>query len=212
MIYTIITSIILTYFTNKYLSYVRKEANKITYNIPIIYFLIITLSICIYLKYGLTIESIRYIFLIPFLVGISIIDYQTTYIYDITIVSGIIIQGVILISSIKIEKDFKSHISALFVGLIFSYILAKLTKSLGEGDIGLFALCSFTLGHDYSIYMIFLSFMIAFIYCIYIIFTKNKSIKDSIPFAPFISLATMLIMLTENYILTSYFDIMYNVL
>ena len=44
------------------------------------------------------------------------------------------------------------------------------------------------------------------------IFTKNKSIKDSIPFAPFISLATMLIMLTENYILTSYFDIMYNVL
>ena len=212
MIYTIITSIILTYLVNKYLGYISKETNKITYNTNIIYFIIIALSICIYLKYGLTIESIRYIFLIPFLVGISIIDYQTTYIYDITIVSGIIIQGIILISSINLEKDFKSHIIALFIGIIFSYILAKLTKSLGEGDIGLFALCSFTLGHNYSMYMIFLSFMIAFIYCIYIILRKNKSIKDSIPFAPFISLATMLIMLTENYILTSYFDIMYNVL
>lgn len=212
MIYTIITSIILTYFVNKYLDYISKETNKITYNTNILYFIIIALSICIYLKYGLTIESIRYIFLIPFLVGISIIDYQTTYIYDITIVSGIIIQGVILISSINLEKDFKSHIIALFIGIIFSYILAKLTRSLGEGDIGLFALCSFTLGHDYSVYMIFLSFMIAFIYCIYIILRKNKSIKDSIPFAPFISLSTILIMLTENYILISYFDIMYNVL
>lgn len=212
MIYTIITSTILAYFTNKYLSKKSKEINKFTYNVPIIYFFTIVLSIIIYEKYGLTTDSIRYIFLIPFLLGISIIDYQTTYIYDITVVSGIIIQSVILISSINIEKNFKSHITALFMGFIFSYILGKLTKSLGDGDIGLFALCSFTLGHNYSIYMIFLSFMVAFIYCIYIVITKNKSIKESIPFAPFISLATILIMLTENNILTSYFDIIYKVL
>ena len=212
MIYTIITSTILAYFTNKYLKNKSREIKQITYNTSILYILIIILNLCIYKKYGLTIDFIKYIFLIPFLLGISIIDYRTTYIYDITIVSGIIIQGVILISSINIEKDFINHICGLFIGIIVSYLLAKLTKGLGDGDIGLFALCCFTLGYNYSLYLMFLSYIIAFIYCIYIILKKNKSIKESIAFAPFISLATILIMLTENSLMNSYFEIISKVL
>lgn len=212
MIYTITTSIILSYIANKYLHIKSREINKITYNTSIIYFFIIILSISIYQKYGLTPDSIRYIIIIPFLIVISIIDYQTTYIYDITVLSGIIIQGVILISSIKIEDNFNTHISALFIGFMLSYTLAKMTNGLGDGDIGLFALCSFTLGYSYSIYIIFLSYMIAFIYCIYIVLRKKKSIKDNIPFAPFISLATILIIFTENSLLISYFDIINKVL
>ena len=212
MIYIIITSTILTYFTDKYLKNKSREINQITYNTSILYILIIILNFCIYKKYGLTIDFIKYIFLIPFLLGISIIDYRTTYIYDITIVSGIIIQGVILISSITIEKDFTNHIGGLFIGIIVSYLLAKLTKGLGDGDIGLFALCCFTLGYNYSLYLMFLSYIIAFIYCIYIILRKNKSIKESIAFEPFISLATILIMLTENSLMNSYFEIISKVL
>ena len=212
MIYIIITSTILTYFTDKYLKNKSREINQITYNTSILYILIIILNLCIYKKYGLTIDFIKYIFLIPFLLGISIIDYRTTYIYDITIVSGIIIQGVILISSINIEKDFINHICGLFIGIIVSYLLVKLTKGLGDGDIGLFALCCFTLGYNYSLYLMFLSYIIAFIYCIYIILKKNKSIKESIAFAPFISLATILIMLTENSLMNSYFEIISKVL
>ncbi|MGL5693560.1 MAG: prepilin peptidase [Peptostreptococcaceae bacterium] len=212
MIYTIITSTILSYCATKYLNHINKETSKVTYNKVWMYFVGALLSILIQQKYGLTTDSIRYIFLVPFLITISIIDYKTTYIYDITIVSGIIIQGVILITSINAQKDVQSHIISLMIGYILSYILSKVTKSLGEGDIGLFSLCSFTLGHNYSVYMIFLSFMVAFIYCIYIIITKNKSIKDKIPFAPFISLATILIMLTQSSIITSYIDIIYKVL
>ena len=212
MIYTIITSTILAYFTNKYLKNKSREIKQITYNTSILYILIIILNFCIYKKYGLTIDFIKYIFLIPFLLGISIIDYRTTYIYDITIVSGIIIQGVILISSINIEKDFINHIGGLFIGIIVSYLLVKLTKGLGDGDIGLFALCCFTLGYNYSLYLMFLSYIIAFIYCTYIILRKNKSIKESIAFAPFISLATILIMLTENSLMNSYFEIISKVL
>ena len=212
MIYIIITSTILAYFTNKYLKNKSREIKQITYNTSILYILIIILNFCIYKKYGLTIDFIKYIFLIPFLLGISIIDYRTTYIYDITIVSGIIIQGVILISSINIEKDFINHICGLFIGIIVSYLLVKLTKGLGDGDIGLFALCCFTLGYNYSLYLMFLSYIIAFIYCIYIILRKNKSIKESIAFAPFISLATILIMLTENSLMNSYFEIISKVL
>lgn len=212
MIYIIISSILLAYCSNKYLSNKRKEIKEITYNTTIIYFLIIFLSLLIYLKYGLTIDSIKYIFLLPFLIVISIIDYKTTFIYDITISSGIIIQGIILIGSMSIESSFKNNISALIIGFILSFILAKTTKGLGDGDIGLIALCSFVLGYDNVIFLIGLSFMIAFIYCIYIIIVKNKSTKSKIPFGPFISLASILIMLTEKNILIIYFDIIKKVL
>ena len=212
MIYTLTSSILLAYCSNKYLSNKRKEIGQITYSTFTIYFLIISLSILIYLKYGLTIDSLKYIFLLPFLIVISIIDYKTTFIYDITIISGIIIQGIILIGSISIEDNFKSHINALIIGFIVSFLLAKITKGLGDGDIGLIGLCSFVLGHNNELFLIGLSFMIAFIYCIYIIIMKNKSTKSKIPFGPFISLATILIMLTEKHILTIYFDIIEKVL
>ena len=212
MIYILISSILLAYCSNKYLSNKRKEIGQITYNTPVIYFIIISLSMLIYLKYGLTIDSLKYIFLLPFLIVISIIDYKTTFIYDITIISGIIIQGIILAGSINIEDTFKSHINALIIGFIASFILARITKGLGDGDIGLISLCSFVLGHNNALFLIGLSFMIAFIYCIYIIIIKSKSTKSKIPFGPFISLATILIMLTEKNILTIYFDIIEKVL
>ncbi|RDY23599.1 hypothetical protein CHF27_007445 [Romboutsia maritimum] len=41
------------------------------------------------------------------IIYVSIIDYHVTYIYDITIVSGIIIQGVIFIVIVYLEKIVK---------------------------------------------------------------------------------------------------------
>ncbi|WP_290453085.1 prepilin peptidase [Romboutsia ilealis] len=158
-----------------------------------------------YQKYGITQQSVKYLSLIPFIIIISIIDYHTTYIYDITILSGIIIQcGIFLIS-----PDIKTYITALLVGIIIPYILAKITKGLGEGDIGLYGLCCFALGKNYSIYLIFLSFILASIYCVYILLTKGDKIRK-IPFAPFISLATILIILTNFDILNFWFNIISN--
>ena len=155
-----------------------------------------------YQKYGITQQSVKYLSLIPFIIIISIIDYHTTYI---TILSGIIIQcGVFLIS-----PDVKMYITALLIGIIIPYILAKITKGLGEGDIGLYGLCCFALGKNYSIYLIFLSFILASIYCVYILLTKGDKIRK-IPFAPFISLATILIILTNFDILNIWFNIISN--
>ena len=124
--------------------------------------------VLIYKKYGITPQSIKYLSLIPFIIVISIIDYHTTYIYDITILSGIIIQvGVFLIS-----PDVKTYISALLIGIIIPYILAKITKGLGEGDIGLYGLCCFALGKKLlNILNIFIFYISINILCVY---TYNK--------------------------------------
>jgi len=166
------------------------------------------IPILIYTKYELSIQGISYMALIPFLTMVSIIDLRTTYVYDITILSGIIMQSVIFLLDNQLIRGSMSNIKGLFIGMVLSYILAKATKSLGDGDIGFYGLCAFVLGQEYSLYMIFLSFMLASIYGGYILLRKKKSIKSSIPFTPFISLATILIILTQKDIINLYFDIL----
>lgn len=200
MIYIIILSIITAYISNKLIYKICDEIKKTNLNTIIIYLTIISLMILIYYKYGITSESIKYMSLIPFIIITSIIDYYTTYIYDITILNGIIIQGIIFIITINLESNYISHISSLATGFLISYIIAKTTKSLGSGDIGLISLCCFTLGHNYSMYLIITSYIIACMYIIYIVVIKSYKIRK-IPFAPFISLGTILIMITNYDIL-----------
>lgn len=200
MIYIIITSIISAYIINKYLYKICDEISKTNKNTILIYTTILLTSTLIYYKYGITTESLKYLALIPFIIIISIIDYHTNYIYDITILSGIMIQGAIFLVTLKLENNPISHITALALGCLVPYIIAKLTKGLGSGDIGVYSLCCFVLGHNYALYLISLSFVLACAYCIYVLTIKSDKIIK-IPFAPFISMATILIILTNYDIL-----------
>ena len=202
MIYIILIATIISYICDKQIYKICDELTKTKSNTIIIYTLMILSMVLIYQKYGITPQSIKYLSLIPFIIIISIIDYHTTYIYDITVISGILIQVIIFF----IEPDIKKYLLAFIIGIIVPYILAKTTKGLGEGDIGLYGLCCFALGKNYSLYLIALSFILASIYCVYILFRKSDKIRK-IPFAPFISLATVLIILTNFDILNFWFDI-----
>ncbi len=105
--------------------------------------------------------------LIPFLIIISIVDYYTIYVYDITIVSGIIVQGIIFGFFNIAQFDYINHIFGLLIGFIIPYIIAKLTKGLGYGDVGLYSLCCFALGNNYGFYVIVLSFILAFLFLLF---------------------------------------------
>lgn len=209
MIYIILTALLFSYAVNKYTYIICNKVPKSNKIKIFIYISIIMISILIYIKHNLTIESIKYISLLPFLVIISIIDYHTTDIYDITLLSGIIIQGIIFLLSINNVYNSLSYISGLLLGFIIPFLIAKITKGLGEGDIGLFSLCCFALGHNYSLYLIYLSFILASIYCIYVILIKSGKIRK-IAFAPFISLATVIIILTKFDLLNFYLNIINN--
>ncbi|WP_343345759.1 prepilin peptidase [Terrisporobacter petrolearius] len=209
MIYLTIVIIfmILSYISERIVYGLDNYMDKNLTNKILIFLPNMIIPILIYTKYELSIQSISYMALIPFLTMVSIIDLRTTYVYDITILSGIIMQSVIFLLDKQLIRGSMSNIKGLFICMILSYILAKATKSLGDGDIGFYGLCAFVLGQEYSLYMIFLSFMLASIYGGYILLRKKKSIKSSIPFTPFISLATILIILTQKDIINLYFDI-----
>ena len=204
----IIIFIILSFLSEKIIYKLDNNMDKNLSNKMLIFLPNMIIPILIYTKYNLTMQTISYMILIPFLVIISIIDFRTTYVYDITILSGIIMQSVILLLSKELNIGLMSHIKGLVIGIIISFLLAKVTKSLGEGDVLFYGLCSFVLGQEYTLYMIFLSFILASICGIFMLLIKYKSIKSSIPFTPFISLATVLIILTQKDIMILYFDIL----
>ena len=204
----IIIFIILSFLSEKIIYKLDNNMDKNLSNKMLIFLPNMIIPILIYTKYNLTMQTISYMILIPFLVIISIIDFRTTYVYDITILSGIIMQCVILLLSKELNIGLMSHIKGLVIGIIISFLLAKITKSLGDGDVLFYGLCSFVLGQEYTLYMIFLSFILASICGIFMLLIKYKSIKSSIPFTPFISLATVLIILTQKDIIILYFDIL----
>ncbi|MGL5348864.1 MAG: prepilin peptidase [Peptostreptococcaceae bacterium] len=181
-------------------SIIQTSENKINKSeIERILYIITPLLISmLYMKHSLNEEFLRYSMLVCFLIVISIIDYYTMYIYDITIISGIIIQGIILL----ITKDnLDSHILGLLIGFIIPYIMVKLTKGVGSGDVGVYALCCFCIGIERSLEMIIISFVIGAIYALYMMAVKRQSPKSYIPFAPCIFLATMIVILTQQNIM-----------
>lgn len=198
MIKIIILSLVMVQITHYII--IKVSEIKINNN-EIIKFLYITIPILIlmlYMKHGLTEDFLRYSALICFLIVISTIDYYTMYIYDITIISGIIIQGIILLLT---KNKLDNYILGLLIGFIIPYIMVKLTKGIGSGDIGVYALCCFCIGIEKSLYMIPISFIIGAVYGLYLLLIKKQSKKSYMPFAPCIFLATTIVILTQQSII-----------
>ena len=210
MIYLVIliVFIILSFLSEKIIYKLDNSLDKNLINKVLIFLPNMIIPILIYNKYETSMQTLSYMMIVPFLIIISIMDFRTIYVYDIVILSGIIMQSVILLLSKELRMGLMGNIKGLCIGAILSYFLAKITKSLGDGDILFYGLCAFVLGKKYCLYLIFLSFIVGSIYGIFILLTRKKSIKSEIPFTPFISLATILIILTQKDIIDLYFDIL----
>ena len=198
MIYLVIliVFIILSFLSEKIIYKLDNSLDKNLINKVLIFLPNMIIPILIYNKYETSMQTLSYMMLVPFLIIISIMDFRT------------IMQSVILLLSKELRMGLMGNIKGLCIGAILSYFLAKITKSLGDGDILFYGLCAFVLGKKYCLYLIFLSFIIGSIYGIFILLTRKKSIKSEIPFTPFISLATILIILTQDDIINLYFDIL----
>lgn len=207
----IVIFFIISCVETKLIYLICKEIEPSLSNNIIVYLTSIIISVLIYNKYEITIDSISYFLLIPFLVIISVIDFRTSFVYDITVVSGIIIQSVVFILNKIPYAELLNHFEGLIIGILLSFLICKITSALGEGDIGFYGLCCFVLGAKHSLNMFALSFIVTSLFGILIILKQKKiDLKVRVPFTPFISLATILIMLTQCDIIKIYFEMITN--
>ncbi|GFR36406.1 prepilin peptidase [Thermobrachium celere] len=159
----------------------------------------------LYLKFGYSLEFFKYAVMICFLIVIGVIDYMTTDVYFSITVTGVIF-GAIFIVLEKIYLN-KPIIHAILGGLIAAGVIAAivyLTKAMGEGDIEICFLSGLFLGYKYSFLMLLFSFIIGGIIGAILIILKIKDRKDYIPFGPFISLSTILVVFFGDKLLNWY--------
>jgi leader peptidase (prepilin peptidase) / N-methyltransferase len=206
MIYIILFGVLISLVTNISIYKICKDIDKNKTRDTLVSIVTVVLLILIYSKYKFSFEFLKYSVLIYFLMVISIIDYYTTYIYDVVIIGGVLIGMIFLVISYFSGYQYATYLHGMVFGIISSSLLILLTRSMGWGDVEVYALCCLYIGFDYSLIMMMLSFIVGSIYGICSIVLKDKSKKDIIPFAPSIAIATVLVVITEYGILDWYIN------
>ncbi len=157
----------------------------------------------VYLKFGLTLNSVLYCLIISLLITISIIDYKHKIIPDSLNIAGAII-GIIYIF---INKTILSSFAGSLTGLGLFLLIALLTNAMGGGDIKLMAVMGLIFGLKGVLFITLYSFVLGAIISVILIIRKIKSRKDEIPFGPFISLSALIYIFFGTEIINWYFNL-----
>ena len=182
----------------------RHCKEKISIRYPVIELLTAFLFLAIYIKYGLSLLTLKYIILASFLIIIGMIDFDTTDVYDITTIPAIVL-GIIFVLYAVIQKmDWQFLVLGGLVGGGFIALIILLTKGMGWGDAEICLFCGLFLGLKLTVLMLFLSMLLGGVIGIILIILKIKGRKDYIPFGPFIAMATMITILYGQNIIDFY--------
>ena len=125
----------------------RNCGEKISIQYPIIELTNALLYVCVYLRYGLTIETIKYSIFASLLLVIGMIDFKTTLVCIETTIFGIIISIIFMGYSWYSTKTFPlDNILGGAIGFLIIWLIVKLTAGMGEGDIDIALVCGLFLG------------------------------------------------------------------
>ncbi|WP_101772539.1 prepilin peptidase [Peptostreptococcus faecalis] len=193
LIYFGITSIFITIYV---IGILKNRGIFYCYTEKIVLFFIV----CAMIQYN---EIFQYSFLnrlmiiyfIPSMLIVVIVDIKERFIFDIDIISGIMIQvGIILIqctvfvcSGIECWSIIVNFSAGMLYLFVISILIFILTKSMGAGDVLYFALIGLVNGLHGVLIIILISFLSSALYCVVMIIRKGN--KDGlISFTPFISI------------------------
>lgn len=161
------------------------------------YIILAILSVVMFMKFPIGIESMyRWDVLIYICLLISYVDKREHLIPNLLIIILLGIRILFLIYEAIQCKDLLNmvFISPLVGMLIGGGILAVAMlisrKSIGMGDVKLFAIVGLYVGSQYIIPVLFLTFLFSAIYGIVLMVIKKAKFKDSIPMAPFATLGS----------------------
>ncbi|OOM73389.1 type 4 prepilin-like protein leader peptide-processing enzyme [Clostridium puniceum] len=178
---------------------------KISIRYPLIESLNGILYLIIYLKFGLTILSLKYCILASILIVIGIIDLKTQFVYTSTTIFAGFIGMIFIIAQALSDKTIS--IDFIFGGLIgFGIIglIVSITHGMGEGDIEIAAFCGLFLGVKLILLNLFIAIIFGGITGIIVLLLKLKGARDKIAFGPFIGIGTIVSMLYGNELIQMY--------
>ncbi|ADK13643.1 MULTISPECIES: A24 family peptidase [Clostridium] len=183
----------------------RNCGEKISKKYPIVEFITGLLYLMLYIKFGISIDIVKYVVFISILIVIGIIDFDTTDIYFKTTIVGLISAFVFLGIYYYNGLPIRTYIYGGIAGGGLLVLIILITKGgMGWGDAEICLICGLFLGLKFTFVMLFLSFIIGAIIGVILILSGKKSKKDYIPFGPFITAASVITVFCGQNILSWY--------
>jgi len=104
----------------------------------------------------------------------------------------------------------QNHIFAAFLGaaLIALIFFGTKGKAIGFGDVKLFGALGLLFGWPDIVLVFFLSFIVGALFSVPLLIRRLKGMKDFVPFAPFIAVASLIIFFAGDVIMNWYFSLL----
>lgn len=167
----------------------RKCGEKISLKYPIIEYINAVIYMLLYVNYGYSFIFLRLCILASLLIVIGSIDFKTKYVYNSTVLFGVITAAIFLVGQCVFEKSIPwNNIIGAAIGFFSIWLIVVLTHGMGEGDIDIALICGLFLGIKGIILTLFLAFVLGGIIGAILLILKLKDRKDEIAFGPYLSI------------------------
>ncbi|MEW9123783.1 MAG: prepilin peptidase [Thermotaleaceae bacterium] len=186
----------------------RYCGDRVAIRYPLVELLTGIIFLSLYLKYGFSISYIFLVSLSSILICITFIDYDHQIIPDELLLLGSVLALLYKLSTYFFNGQpiqLLNDIWGLLLGGGFFFLIAVISNGgMGGGDIKMMAMLGFWFGWRNIILIALLAFIIGSILSVILLAFKLKTRKDTIPFGPFIAIATITVILYGELILGWY--------
>ena len=192
-------------FKKLIISLISQHYSKATVLIPVIAALI---SLLLYIKYGLTLIFFKFLCFMTMMILIGYIDFKTTYVYRmITLMTASV--GVIFMTleSWKLQTFPFDYLLGALIGFLVIGLIVFITRSMGEGDIEIAAICGLFLGTIGSMLTLFLGIVFGGIGGAVLLARQAKGLKDEMAFGPYLVTGAFIAMLWGKELFQWYFSL-----
>lgn len=195
----------------------RNCGSKISVRYPLIEILTAGCYLLLYIKYGLTVEFISSAFLVSLLIPMTFIDLEHKIIPNGLVVTGIAGGAVLAFYNafhpldFYIDREWWNPLAGSVTASGFLFLVSMIGTTvyrsgdaMGMGDVKIFIPIGLFLGWKSVIGALFISLVLAALTSLILIITRKKTRKDTIPFGPFIAIATFIMLLCGKELITWY--------
>lgn len=179
----------------------RQCKTKISIQYPIIEALNGILYILIFMKFGVSVESLLYCLLFSALLALSVIDFRT---YEIPVGINYFILGLGILRVLTDLPNWKEYLIGFLAVSVFLYLIYFLSggRAMGGGDVKLMAVCGLVLGWK----LIILAFLLGCILgsVIHILRMKLSGEDHVLALGPYLAMGVAICVLFGNEMITWY--------
>lgn len=180
---------------------------------PVVEAVTAIIFILIYWQYGISVSSFFLFLISSLLIVVAAYDWLHMEIPDILIyvaavfASGFIVYNLWQAQGLTDLNSWLVYAYGLLIGVGFFGILvvASRQKWMGAGDVMLGGLMGLIVGYPNVIVALFLAFFLGSIVSLILMITKKKTMKDAVPFGPFLVAATFISLFWGVQIINVYF-------